>query len=731
VVLQAAGAVEPVTAVRRVLDRPLRTAVLLASAAAGVRLLMLPAPARPDEAGYLLVARYAGSGGPHLYGELWVDRPPLLVAFFRAADALGGLTAVRLLTLLPVVVVVLAACSAGRTLGGPRGGLAAGAVAAALSTTPLLSAPELNGELLAAPFVMAGCAVGLRALAPDRSGTRQAWAVLLAGAVGAAALLVKQNFVDALVLLAVVVLARTARGQLPVRRGAVLLGCLAAGALVPVALAVAWAGARGVAPVELWQVLLAFRSESLAVIASSDLGPPSRRAVELAVAGTTSGVLPLLVLVAAVQLRARPVPDVAVGLLAMWAVALLSIALGGSYWTHYATQLLPAAALSAAVLAAGAGRGRSAGRVLTGLVVASAVAALAVHLPGTGDRGCQGSAGAREVSRWLARHAEPGDTTVTAYGGANALLGSGTRPGYPYLWSLPVRVLDPELDVLVDAVSGPSAAVWVVQSLPLRSWGLDAERRLRSTLREDYSVAAVVCDRRIHLRDGLQRPPVDRSADPAPPPPADGSAPGGHRGDQRAGQRRRGEALLPEPGPRLLGRQPGQQEVGAQRGVLRAGFPQQQRAVLAPQGVRAGPQPGAGRGGLRHEDEVELPVDQQQVGRDEGLQPLDGRGAGAQRRRAAQHRRLQLALPLVEQGDGQPALVGEPAVQGALADAGSGGDVVHGHAGHPALGEQPLGSCQDAQPVAGGVRPLAQDRLPEHRQLPTRRVLARQARPAR
>jgi len=79
---------------------------------------------------------------------------------------------------------------------------------------------------------------------------------------------------------------------------------------------------------------------------------------------------------------------------------------------------------------------------------------------------------------------------------------------------LPVRVLDPELDVLVDAVSGPSAAVWVVQSLPLRSWGLDAERRLRSTLREDYSVAAVVCDRRIHLRDGLQRPPVDRSADP-------------------------------------------------------------------------------------------------------------------------------------------------------------------------------------------------------------------------
>jgi hypothetical protein len=44
-------------------------------------LLRLPftcRPAYPDEAGYLLVARHWRSGGPWLYGMLWVDRPPLL-----------------------------------------------------------------------------------------------------------------------------------------------------------------------------------------------------------------------------------------------------------------------------------------------------------------------------------------------------------------------------------------------------------------------------------------------------------------------------------------------------------------------------------------------------------------------------------------------------------------------------------------------------------------------------
>jgi hypothetical protein len=62
---------------------------------------------------------------------------------------------------------------------------------------------------------------------------------------------------------------------------------------------------------------------------------------------------------------------------------------------------------------------------------------------------------------------------------------------------------------------------------------------------------------------------------------------------------------------------------------------------------------------------------------------------------------------LVEQGDGDGGPVREPAVQGALADAGRPGDVLHGHVAGAAGGEQLLGRGQDAATVAGRVGALA------------------------
>jgi hypothetical protein len=103
---------------------PRRWDLALAAAAVLTRLPLIAAPARPDEAGYLMVAAAAHPHGPYLYGDLWVDRPPLLIAFFALAHALGGLVALRLLVLVPVVVLVLAAAGAGRALVGQRGGRA-------------------------------------------------------------------------------------------------------------------------------------------------------------------------------------------------------------------------------------------------------------------------------------------------------------------------------------------------------------------------------------------------------------------------------------------------------------------------------------------------------------------------------------------------------------------------------------------------------------------------------
>ena len=47
------------------------------------RLLFLARPATPDEGGFLMVASQWHVGGTSLYGDYWVDRPPLLIGIFR------------------------------------------------------------------------------------------------------------------------------------------------------------------------------------------------------------------------------------------------------------------------------------------------------------------------------------------------------------------------------------------------------------------------------------------------------------------------------------------------------------------------------------------------------------------------------------------------------------------------------------------------------------------------
>lgn len=483
-----------------------RDRLLLAALAVLLRLPTLGAAARPDEAGYLLVARQAHAGGPFLYGDLWVDRPPLLLAFFRTADALGGLLAVRVLALVAAVVLVLAAADAGVSLAGPRGGRWSGLVAAGLQASPLLGAPEVDGELVAVPLVMLSCALGLRALLrPQDPGAVPLLA--LAGGVGAAALLVKQNFVDALVLLGVSLLAQTVLTRLPARRGLVLLAALSAGAVVPVLLTVGWATLWGPGAAGLYDALLGFRAASVSVLLSAGTGPTLHRAARLGQVAVLTGVVPLLAVLALTR-RGRPArTPVGYGLAVTLGVAVASIALGGSYWTHYLLELVPTAALAAALLSTTAGAGRLWGGTAVAAVVVSVVPAVVLGAPAVNAGGCRtGEAGAAAVSAWIRARALPDDTAVTVYGGAYLLLDAGARPGYPYLWSLPVRTLDPRLDRLRAAVSGPDAATWVVRTLALRSFGLDATGSLEARLDAGYRPVADVCGRRVLLRSDLVRP---------------------------------------------------------------------------------------------------------------------------------------------------------------------------------------------------------------------------------
>lgn len=473
--------------------------------------LLLRAPslsafAYPDEGGLLLVARQWHDGGPGLYGDLWVDRPPLLLAFWKVAAALGGVPAARVLTMLWVATLVVLAAWVGRLVGGPRGARWTAFLAAVLASSPLLGATEVDAELLGAPLILLACGAALRTSPPATPRAQAAWA-LLAGVSGAAALLVKQNLADGLVFAA----ALAGAGGLTRRwsRGAALrvLSLGVVGAAVVVAATLTWAVAAGDGIGDLAATLFGFRVHAARVIAQGSTSAPESRLLRLIAASIASGLVAVLLVAAGPMrrglLRGQPV---AFATTAMTLVGLVGIAAGGSFWQHYLLQLLPAAVLAAAVTSAD-GRRVVASRAILAMATISAVVAVALA-PVVVPRHHES-----RLVDWLARARHPHDSGLVTYGQANIVEAARLHPApYPYLWSLPVRAQDPRLVRLARTLTGPDAPTWLVEWLPVDTWGLDPTGMLAHVIAREYR-SIKVCGVPVHLRRDVTRtlPPVPAS----------------------------------------------------------------------------------------------------------------------------------------------------------------------------------------------------------------------------
>lgn len=426
-------------------------------------------------------------------------RPPLLLAVFSVARAAGGLPAPRLLGLLAAAVLVASAADLGRTLGGTAGCWWAGTTALVLQASPLLAAPQVDGELLGLPLVLLACAVGLRALSGPR---RPAWLpVLAAGVLSGCAVLVKQDLEDPLVLLAVVLVALVVRRELSLPRGGALLAALGGGAALPLAVAVGTSSRWGGGPALVWSDVIAFRARALPVLDAMQSTGAGLRQRDLLLAALASGALPLLacLLARAVQGRAWGPSGAVQGVLALALFEGLSMAAGRGGWLHYLVQGVPSAAAAAGLLAGGP---RDRLRRWSGGTVAAAalscLLAVAVTAPAALAEGCgTQESGARVVSGWLAAHARPGDSAVAVDDPVNVLGDSGPRPAYPYLWVLAQRTLDPQLVRLGSAVTGPGRADWVVRALRPRPWSATADRAVQQALAAGYSPVDVLCGHQV------------------------------------------------------------------------------------------------------------------------------------------------------------------------------------------------------------------------------------------
>lgn len=468
-----------------------------------------------DEGGLSLVARHWHAGGPGLYGDLFVDRPPLLLLFWRAANAAGGVEAARLLALGEVTLLVVSAAWAGYLLGGQRGARWSALTAAALSATPLFDVQEVIGELLAIPLVMLSCALALTAVQRGRGPRWQvAWA-FGSGLAGAAALLMKQNFFDGLVFagVLVVVLRRTGRCSTASAVRALVAG--AVGAALPLGTTVVWAATSGPGVAVLWYTLYGFRADAAGVILSRSLSADQRRFLHMALVAAASGLVPLLLgYLWLSRRRLRRGDPVSVAVAAMLAVELAGVAFGGSFWTHYLVALVPSAALAAGRIPALVHRPLTWPRPVFAFVLASAVAATVITASGSYNESlasgisARSPAAERAIVRWLQNAHRAGDTGLVTYGQANVIEASGLRPSrYPYLWSLELRAQDPHLTRLSRYVSSPwGAPTWLVEWMGWNAWGLDRTRVLSAAVEHHYRRAADVCGVPVFLHDRLRRP---------------------------------------------------------------------------------------------------------------------------------------------------------------------------------------------------------------------------------
>ena len=491
----------------RFLRPPAVWVAVAALLAALVRLPFLARPLSSDEGGYLMVAAQ-WHPGTSLYGNYWVDRPPLLLALFGLADAAGGTIALRLLGVVVAVASVLLAARIGR-LATPRPTAPAYAAvtAAVFVSTPFFGAQEIDGELLALPFLLAGAGCVLAALSERARRPGRWW--FAAGVLAAAAAMVKQDMLDVAVVAATALVFRVVRpGAGRSRRTALgesarAGGLFALGAAVLTSTVLADSAVLGTRPLALWNAIVEFRLRASQVLANGAVDHDVRLSHLLGAFALSGAPLLVLALLAAVVRRERglrrepatavplppdPVRPVPVALLAGAALAweAVGVAGGGSYWWHYQVATIPGLVLAAAALAA------AGPAVRRGVHVALAYGA-AVVVVGTGlaPTWSAGPAANPQVVEFLRTHAEPGDTGSVAFGDPAILRTAGLQSPYPQLWSLPVRVRDPHLRHFARVLRSPDRPTWIVTfGTKLGTWGVDASAAEPALARHYTKVAS-------------------------------------------------------------------------------------------------------------------------------------------------------------------------------------------------------------------------------------------------
>ena len=502
----------------RILTSPAKVVWLAAAAAFVARFPGLLWPLRPDEAGFLLVARSLDPQADALYGRYFVDRPPPIIWLMQATDAVGGAYAHRLVGAVGCVLLVLAAAAGAKELArragvvdpAERARIAAwvAVATAALVTNAQIDPVGAKGELFGIPLVLGSCWLALRSVRRVSVGD-----AFWAGCLAMLAIGFKQSIVGGLVFGAVLLIGSAAARQLPWRETLRCAAAATAGAMVPVAVVVAWSLAVGVRLQTLWYASISFRSDANRVIAGQSAEGATSRISVLLLVFVGAGMLFLVLCFAArwrALLRNDAVPVVAIT--AMLAVDLLGVVVSGSYWTPYLFVPIPGLALALAALMSHGHLDRR-WHLVTPTVVVFVVASSVLALAGWTSSWVVGRVPVEvRTGEAIAAAARPGDRVLVYGGRADIQWASRASSPYPHLWSLPMRTLDPGLVDLESVLTGGNPPTWFVEATYINTWSELGTRPIESSLIRKYEFVQTACDRyRIYHLNTVD--PVDVDVD--------------------------------------------------------------------------------------------------------------------------------------------------------------------------------------------------------------------------
>lgn len=461
----------------------LLVAILLSLAA---RIPFLNIPMIHDEGGYAYAARGWIEGTGHLYDDLWISRPQgIFVIYGLIFEFLGtGVLALRFTAWIFAALTVLAVWFIGRRWTAPRI-----ANLAAVLTAILISWPNFEGFTANAEVFM-GLPAAFAALWLLRmaQGRWSAWQLVGVGILtGLSTVLKPSGVVMVFVAWAFIWMVSEESSRARLRRcGWVLLGMGIVGVITLVhGYVLGWD-----------DFIYATVTYRLTLQSGANITFEGHLRSIGTLAFTSAPLLGILLLIWAFRTRfpVRPVepvvprrarmrvwrprwmrrPHGAGGLLiSLWSIgAVLGIAMGGDWWSHYMIQIVPPLSLWVAWNVDGIVHALASWRKPLAVAMMSILVLLpyGVIVDGTDGMltrlyGHPGYPAQDDVARYIREHSEPDDTIYVAFDQAAIYYLADRKPAYRHLYDQELRALPESYADIIGIISGPNRPLYIVSTV--------------------------------------------------------------------------------------------------------------------------------------------------------------------------------------------------------------------------------------------------------------------------